>query len=144
MPWRHRQALSDRGFQRELFDGFCSILQWVGGRDRNGKPLLSELVLRALECSQRLRAVRTPVTSVDEDDSPGIFEDVRQGQLTVCDGVHGERWEHIAAIQDEDPCLAIRAPIRAYSSALLASVSRAVSSRATSSSCPSIPWRDLR
>jgi hypothetical protein len=69
-----------------------------GGNDTDA--LVGELVGRALEGSQLLLAVRSPVRAVGEKDAPAPLEGLREAYAAMIDGVELEDRKPLAAVED--------------------------------------------
>src|SRR6266508_3417876 len=95
-----REPIAHRKRERVLAHRLLSLLEGIGGGGHDGDALFPELVLRALEGSQLLLAVGSPVGAIEEEDAPALTEVIGHGQASVGHRVHREGGESFAAVQD--------------------------------------------
>lgn len=95
-----REPVAHGERERVLADRLHGLLHRIGRGRNDGDAFLLESVLGALESSQLLLAIRSPVSAVDEEDAPTGAEVVGQGQAPVLHGVDRERREALATVED--------------------------------------------
>src|SRR5262249_59317355 len=95
-----REPIAYRERERMLAHRLLGLVEGIGGSCHDQDALLPELVLRALEGSQLLLAVGSPVGAVEEEDAPSLTEVIGYAHAPVGDRVHGDRRQEFTAVQD--------------------------------------------
>src|SRR5262249_17316765 len=83
-----------------LLHRLCRLVQRIRRRGDHRDVLVLELGSSLLECSQLLLAVRSPVSTIEQQDPPAGAKGVGKREPPVRNGLHAQRRKQLATVEN--------------------------------------------
>ena len=99
-----RERITHGKTERVLFHRLRRLLEGISRRGDDTDVLFFQLGSSVFESSQLLLAVRSPVSSVEQQDAPSVPEGVGKRERPVRNRVHGECGKRLTTVEDPRSC----------------------------------------